>query len=122
MRKLCTCSLLTFLAMVGRTLIGQTVAGEEKKATLTVSAVVIPVARLEIRSATAVTVHVATHPNANVLVWADTDSCAATRSPKTIATPGIHQLAFTPEEVQGTNLFCLTSTDGILNISVRRPQ
>jgi len=119
MRKLCICSLLIFLAGVGR---GQTAARSERKATLNVSAVVLPAARLEIRSATAVTVRVTMRPDANVLVWADADSCGAARGAKTISTPGIHQLAFTPEEVQGTNLFCLASTDGILNLSVRRPQ
>lgn len=116
MRKLCICTLLTLPAA------GQTVASGVRKATLTVSAVVLPAARLEIRSDTAVTVRVTMYPNANVLVWADTDSCAAARSPKTISMPGVHELAFTPQEVQGTNLFCLTSTDGILNLSVRRPR
>ena len=117
MRKLCICFLSTFLAVGGRTF-----ASGERKATLTVSAVVLPAARLEIRSDTAVTVRVTMYPHANVLVWAGADSCATMRSPKTISTPGIHQLAFTPEEMQGTNLFCLTSTDGILSLSVRRPQ
>jgi hypothetical protein len=35
---------------------------------------------------------------------------------------GIHHLSFTPEDVNGKNLICLASTDGVLRTSARLPQ
>jgi len=96
-------------------------AASERKATLQVSAVVLPAARIEVQSSTAVTVRVTMYPNVSVSVWTDTDTCNAPNNPKTISTPGIYQLIFTSAEVQGRNIFCLVSSDGILNLAVQRP-
>lgn|GEM_PF-4557472 len=94
-------------------------AGGESRANLAVSAVVRPAARIEVQSATAVTVFVTMYPNAEGLVWAAGGSCSSPENPKVIATSGIHQLSFSREEVQGKDTICLTSSDGVLHASAR---
>jgi hypothetical protein len=94
-------------------------AGGQKSATLSVSAFVRPAARLEVQSATSVTVGVTMYPNAQALVWTAAGSCGAPDNPKIIPSSGIHQLSFSPEEVQGEDRVCLTSSDGILHTSAR---
>jgi hypothetical protein len=101
---------------------GLACAGGRKSATLSVSAVVPPAARLEVQSATSVSVGVTMYPNAQALVWTATGSCGVPENPKVILSSGIHQLSFTPEEVQGKDMVCLTSSDGVLRTLARLPQ
>lgn len=110
-------ALLIFLIMAT-----EIFASGQKSATLRVSAVVRPAARLEVQSATSVTVGVTMYPNAQALVWMAAGSCTAPDNPKVIPSSGIHQLSFSPEEVQDKDMVCLTSSDGILKTSARLPQ
>jgi len=103
-------------------LAGLVLAGGQKSATISVSAVVRPAARLEVQSATSVTVGLTMYPNAQALVWTAAGSCGAPENPKVITSSGIHQLSFSQEEVQGKDMVCLTSSDGILKTSARLPQ
>jgi hypothetical protein len=100
----------------------QMFAGRQKSATLSVSAFVRPAARLEVQSATSVTVGVTMYPNAQALVWTAAGSCAAPENPKIIPSSGIHQLSFSPEEVQGKDMVCLTTSDSVLRTFARLPQ
>jgi len=84
--------------------------------------VVRPAARLEVLSASSIIVGVTMYPNAQALVWTAAGSCGAPENPKVIPTSGIHQLSFSPDETQGKNLVCLTSSDGILKTSARLPR
>lgn len=106
--------------MIFPALVGLLFAGE-KHAILYVSAVVRPAARIEVQSATSVTVGVTMYANAEALVWAATGSCSSPESPKVIPDSGIHQLNFSPEEIQGKNMVCLASSDGVLRTSARLP-
>jgi hypothetical protein len=101
---------------------GLAFAGGRKSASISVSAVVRPSARLEVQSATSVTVGVTMYPNAQALVWTAAGSCGTPESPKVIPDSGIHHLSFSPEEVQGKDLVCLTSSDGVLRTFARLPQ
>jgi hypothetical protein len=87
-----------------------------------VSAVVLPAARLEVQSATALTVGVTMYPNAQALVWTAAGSCGLPDNPKVIASSGIHPLIFSPEEVVGKDRVCLATSDGILHTSATLPQ
>jgi len=97
-------------------------ASGQKSATLRVSTVVRPAARLEVQSATSVIVGVTMYPNAQALVWTAAGSCEAPENPKVIPSSGFHQLSFSPEEVQGKDMVCLTSSDGVLRTSARLAQ
>jgi hypothetical protein len=108
---------LIFLIMAA-----QMFAGRQKSATISVSAFVRPAARLEVQSATSITVGVTMYPNAQALVWMAAGSCTAPENPKVILSSGIHQVSFSPEEMQGKDIVCLTSSDGILKTSARLPQ
>ena len=100
----------------------QIFAGGQKSATLRVSVVVRPAARLEVRSATSVTVGVTMYPNAQALVWTAAGSCGTPENPKVIPSSGIHNLSFSPEEVQGKDMVCLTSSDCVLRAFARLTQ
>jgi hypothetical protein len=97
-------------------------AGGQKTATISVTATVRPGAKIEVHSASSITIGVTMYPNAQALVWTATGSCGTPENPKVIASSGIHQLSFSPDEAQGKNLVCLTSSDGILKTSVRLPR
>ena len=97
-------------------------AGGQTSGTLSVSAFLAPSARLEVQAANSVTVGVTMYPNALALVWTATGSCGTPENPKVIPSSGIHYLSFSPEEVQGKNMVCLTSSDGVLHTSARLPQ
>ena len=97
-------------------------AGAQTSGTLSVSVFVAPSARLEVQAANSVAVGVTMYPNAQALVWAAADSCGTPENPKVIPNSGIHYLNFSPEEVQGKNMVCLTSSDGVLHTSARLPQ
>jgi hypothetical protein len=100
----------------------QIFASGQKSATLSVTAFVRPAARLEVQSATSVTVGVTMYPNAQALVWTAAGSCGAPENPKVIPSSGIHHLSFSPEEAQGKDMVCLTSSDGVLRAFARLPQ
>ena len=55
-------------------------------------------------------------------VWTAAGSCEAPENPKVIPSSGFHQLSFSPEEVQGKDMVCLTSSDGVLRTSARLAQ
>lgn len=94
-------------------------AGGETRANLAVSAVVRPAARIEVQSATSVTVYVTMNSNAEGLVWTAAASCSSPENPKSLASSGIHHLSFSPEQVEGKNLVCFASSDNILRTSAR---
>jgi hypothetical protein len=100
-------------------LTGIAFASGQTRATLAVSAVVRPAARIEIQSATAVTVFATMYPNVEGLVWAAAGSCSSPENPKVIATSGIHQLSFSSEDVQGKDTICVASSDSVLHASAR---
>ena len=97
---------LIFLALAGLLF-----AGGQTSATLRVSAVVLPAARLEVQSATSVKVGVTMYPNAQALVWTAAGSCRTPENPKVITSSGFHDLSFSPEEAQGKDVVCLTSSE-----------
>jgi hypothetical protein len=97
-------------------------AGGQKSATIFVSAIVRPAARLEVQSATSVTVGVTMYPNAQALLWTAAGSCGVPENPTVIPGSGIHHLRFSPEEVRGKNMVCLSSSDGVLHTSARLPE
>jgi hypothetical protein len=100
----------------------QIFAGGQKSSTISVSAFVRPAAGLEVQTATSVTVGVTMYPNAQALVWTSAGSCGAPENPKVIPSSGIHHLSFSPEEVQGKDMVCLVSNDGVLHTFARLPQ
>jgi hypothetical protein len=100
----------------------QIFAGGQKSSTLSVTAFVRPAARLEVQSATSVTVGVTMYPNAQALVWTAAGSCGAPENPKIIPSSGIHNVSFSPEELQGKDMVCLASSDGVLRTSARLPR
>src|ERR1700719_1344562 len=97
-------------------------AGSQASGILSVSAFVAPAARLEVQAANLVTVGVTMYPNAQALVWTADGSCGTPENPQVILSSGIHYLSFTPKEVQGKNMVCLTSNDGVLHTSAPLPQ
>jgi hypothetical protein len=101
---------------------GMAFAGGQARAILNVSAVVRPAARIDVLSATSANVFATMDPHAEGLVWAAADSCSAPENPKTFAASGLHNVSFTPEEVQGKNMVCLASSDGVLHASARLRQ
>jgi hypothetical protein len=101
---------------------GQLAAGGVRQAPLHASVAVRPAARLEVQSATAVTVRVTMYPNTQALVWTATGTCGVPNNAHVISMWGIHQLLFTPEEVAGKDRVCLTTSDGILTTSANLPQ
>ena len=117
MKKL---NLYTFLLCFG--LAGQAFAASGRNATLHVAVVVPPAARLEVQSATELTVRVTMYPNVEALVWMATGACGVPDNPKVISTSGIHQLSFSPEQAAGKDRFCLLSGDAILKTSALLPQ
>ena len=117
MKKL---SLYSFLLCFG--LVAQTLAASGRNAALHVAVVVPPAARLEVQSATTLTVRVTMYPNVEALVWMATGACGVPDNPKVIATSGIHQLSFSPEQAAGKDRFCLLSGDAILKTSALLPQ
>jgi hypothetical protein len=100
----------------------QIFASGQKSAPLSVTAFVRPAARLEVQSATSITVGVTMYPNAQALVWMAVASCGAPENPKVIPSSGIHHLSFSQEEVRAKNMVCLTSSDGLLRTFARLPQ
>jgi hypothetical protein len=98
-------------------LTGVAFAGGQTHAIINVSAVVRPAARIEARSATAVTVFATLYPNVEGLVWAAAGSCSSPKNPRAFAASGFHHLSFSPEEVRGKNMICLASSDGMLHTS-----
>ena len=104
------------------TFAGLALAGGQKHATRSVSAVVRPSARIEVQSTTSIIVGVTLSANAEALVWAAADSCSLPENPKVIPTSGIHHLSFTPQEVLGKNMVCLTSGDGSLRSFAKLPR
>jgi hypothetical protein len=100
-------------------LAGIAFAGGQARASLAVSAVVQPTARIEVQSATAATVFATMYPNVQALVWAAAGSCSSPEDPKVIAASGIHQLSFSREEVQGKDRICMASSDSVLHASAR---
>ena len=102
---------LSFLMFAGLACAGQ------KQATLSVSAVVRPFARVEVQSATHVTVSVTMAPGVRVLVWVGEDSCSQPGNPRVLLTSGIHALSFSAQEVVGKTVVCLRSSDGWLQSS-----
>jgi hypothetical protein len=109
-------------SLISLIMAAQIFAGGQKSATIFVSAVVRPAARLEVHAATSVTVGVTMYPNAQALVWTAAGSCGAPENPTVIPGSGIHHLSFSPEEVQGKNMVCLSSSDGVLHTFARLPQ
>ena len=106
---------LTFLMIAGGAWAGQ------KTATMHVSVVVRPGAKIEVLSRTSMVVGVTMYPNAQALVWMGAGSCGAPENPTVIPGSGIHHLSFSPEQVQGKDIVCLTSSDGILRLFARLP-
>ena len=100
---------LTFLMFAGLACAGQS------RATLSVSAVVRPFARLEVHSLASVTVSVTMPPGVQVLVWLGEDSCSQPGDSKVISNSGIHALSFSAAEVLGKTMVCLSSSDGVLH-------
>jgi hypothetical protein len=98
-------------------LTGIAFAGGQTRATLTVSAVVRPAARIEVQSATAVTVFATMYSDVEGLVWAAAGSCSSAENPKVIAASGLHPVIFSDEEVQGKNMVCFVSSEGVLHAS-----
>lgn len=92
-----------------------------RQSRMQVSAIVLPAARLDVQSATALTVRVTMYPNAQALVWTASGSCGAPDRSKVIQSSGIHQLAFSFEEVAGKDRVCLASSDGVLHTSALLP-
>src|ERR1700687_1170100 len=97
-------------------------ARSQASGTLFVSGFVAPSARLEVQAANSVAVGVTMYPNVHALVWTAAGSCAAPENPKVILSSGIHNLSFSPEEVQGKSMVCLPSSDGVPPPSARLPQ
>ena len=108
--------------LISLIMVTQIFAGGQKSATILVSAVVRPAARLEVQAATSVIVSVTMYPNAQAVVWMAAGSCGAPENPRIIPSSGIHDLSFSPEEAQGKDMVCLTSSDGVLRTSARLPQ
>jgi hypothetical protein len=102
---------LSFLMFAGLACAGQ------RQATLSVSAVVRPFARVEVQSMTSVTVSVTMAPGVQVLVWPGEDSCSQPENSRVISTSGIHALGFSAQEVLGKTMVCLSSSDGLLRSS-----
>jgi hypothetical protein len=98
-------------------LTGIAFAGGQTRANLAVSAVVRPAARIEVQSATAVTVFATMNPNVEGLVWATADSCSSPENPKIIAASGFHAVSLSGAEVQGKNIVCFVSSDGVVHAS-----
>ena len=101
---------------------GMAFAGGQTHAVIQVSAVVHPAARIEALSASAVTVFATMYPSVEGLVWAAAGSCSAPENPQVIARSGLHQVSFGAADVQGKNLVCFASGDGLLHTSARLPQ
>jgi hypothetical protein len=117
MKESASCLLLLLLSAAS-----EIFASGQRSVTLRVSAVVRPAARLEVHSPTSVTAGVTMYPNTQALVWAANGACGEPENPKLIPDSGFHNLSFSPEEVQGKDRVCLTSSDGVLKTSVRLPQ
>jgi hypothetical protein len=109
--------LLNFLAVTGIAF-----GGGQTHAVIHVSAVVRPAARIDVLSATAVSVFATMYPNVEGLVWTAAGSCSSPENPKTFGASGLHQVSFSSEEVQGKNLVCFASGDGLLHASARLRQ
>jgi len=108
---------LTLLALTGVAF-----AGGQSRAIIHVSAVVRPAARIDVLSATTVSVFATMYPNVEGLVWAAAGSCSSPENPKTFGASGLHQVSFSSEEVQGKDLVCFASGDGLLHTSARLRQ
>jgi hypothetical protein len=100
---------LSFLMFAGLVCAGQ------KQATLSVSAVVRPFARVEVHSLTSVTVSVTMAPGVQVLVWRGDDFCSQPGNFQVILTSGIHELSFSAQEGLDKTIVCLSSSDGLLH-------
>ena len=100
-------------------LTGMAFAEGQTHTALAVSAVVRAAARIEVQSATSFTVFATMYPNAEGLVWPAEGFCSAPENPKVIAVSGLHHLSFSREEVQGKDMICFVSSDGLLHTSTR---
>lgn len=103
-------------------LLSQTMFARERTTSLHVSATVQARARWMAVSPAAVTVGVTMYPNVQAQVWAAKNECGTPVAAHQIAESGIQQIVFTPQELDGANMFCLASSDGILQSSANRPQ
>jgi hypothetical protein len=103
-------------------LTGIAFAGGQTHAIINVSAVVRPAARIEVQSATSISIFATMYPNVEGLVWAAAGSCSSPENPGTFGASGRHQVSFSSEEVQGKNLVCFVSSDGLLHTSARLRQ
>ena len=103
-------------------LTGIAFAGGQTHAALAVSALVRPAARIEVQSATAITVFATMYPNIEAWVWPAAGPCSSPENPQVIAASGFHRLSFSREEVQGKNMICLASSDSLLHASARLQQ
>jgi hypothetical protein len=101
---------------------GMAFAGGQSHAIIHVSAVVRPAARIDVLSTTAVSVFATLYPNVEGLVWAADGSCASPENPKTFGASGRHEVSFSSEEMQGKNVVCFASGDGLLHASARLRQ
>lgn len=114
------------LALMFATMSGLALAAGQVHAAISVSAVVRPVAKIEVQSANAITIAVTLYASATAVAWMAADTCSAPdqapEQAKIIPGSGIHHLSFSPEEVQGKNLICLSSSDGVLHTSARLPR
>jgi hypothetical protein len=92
-------------------------AAGAKKAAISVSAVIAPRARLEVKSSNSITIRATMFPNAQIFLWTDTDACGAALPQRVVAAPGVYGLLFGDAEVVGKNLICARSNDGTINVS-----
>ena len=110
-----------FTVIASCLMLSQSMFARERSTSIHVSATVPARVRWVTASPNAVTVGVTMYPNASARVWAAKDDCGAPTGSHSLAESGIHQVAFTPAELEGTNLFCTASSDGVLQSSTARP-
>lgn len=96
--------------------------GGQRTATISVSAVVRPAARLEVPSAASVGVAVTMFPDTQARVWVAAGSCGTPENPKVILESGLHRVGFSSAEVEGKDRVCLATSDGILQTSALLPR
>ncbi len=94
-------------------------AAGQSHATLSVSAVILQAARLEVQSPTDITVFVSMYSGVLAFVWSAADSCAKLENARVLTSSGIHHLSLRPGELRGKKMICLASSDGVLRTSAR---
>ncbi|MEQ1885438.1 MAG: hypothetical protein ABL967_10280 [Bryobacteraceae bacterium] len=108
--------------MVSLVFLSQTMVAGERTAPLQVSATVQARARWIAVSSNEVTVGVTMYPNVRAQVWAAKGECGTPVSAHQIADSGIHKVTFTPQELDGTDQFCVASGDGAVQSAANRPR